>query len=196
MTKILKISDNNVISEAVRVLESGGVILYPTDTVYGLGADATNPKAIEKVFLIKKRSPSQPISIVVSNKSEISKWAKETKLSKKLAEKFLPGPLTLVLEHKNNLPENLIAGKETIGIRIPDNNFCLNLAKKFGKPFTTTSANISGKKTDTTIYSSIQKLSGIDLAIDAGELSGEASTVVDARGNETLILREGEIVKF
>ena len=129
------------LAEAIR---EGAVIAYPTDTCFGFGANALDEKAIEKVYKIKGRDFKKPLSIIVSSLSMAKKFAKINERKKTYFKKYLPGAYTLIFE-KKNLPEILTGGKETIGIRIPDFLFTRLLAKELKIPFTTTSANISGK---------------------------------------------------
>src|SRR5262249_40502109 len=129
--------------KAAEVLARGGIVVYPTDTVYGLGVDAENHEALERLKELKGRDKKRPISVIVSSVEEIEQYATLTDEAKALAEKFLPGPLTLVLTAKDTLAET-IGLNGAIGVRIPNNAFCQALAKAFGKPYTTTSANLTG----------------------------------------------------
>ncbi len=131
------------ISDAVKILKKGGVVIYPTETCYGLGADATNRKAIEKIYKIKGREKGNPVTIIVSSLAMAKKYCIIDKRAEILAKKFMPGPLTLVVK-KKRLPDNLC--KDTIGFRIPGHPVALALAKKLGRPVTATSANMSGQK--------------------------------------------------
>lgn len=191
MVKIISIKKPEAVKMAKEILRSSGIILYPTDTVYGLGADATNAEAIKKIFSIKNRKSSSPISIVLDSIEKIGDYAIENPLAFKIAGKFLPGPLTLILKKKNNLPEILTGGSEKIGVRIPDHKFCLELARMFGKPFTTTSANISGNPVKKSVQEILTDLPNIDLVIDGGLLPDMASTVVDVTGEKPIVVREG-----
>lgn len=181
--KILKTSNENfnkeVIKEAVEVLGNGGVVLYPTDTVYGLGANIFNKKAVKKIYEIKHRSPVKPLSILVSNKQAISHVANLSFRDKKYIQQYLPGPYTLILEKTKIVPRYLTSGLSKVGVRIPDNGIARNLAKIF--PITTTSANISDKNVLSRPEDIINQLGcEVDLVIDVGELnSGNASTIID-----------------
>lgn len=173
--------------KAIEILEDGGIILYPTDTLYALGVDARNPEAIQKLFDLKKRSPEKSFSITLSSIEEIGRYAHETPLSKELAEKYLPGPLTLVLQKKDSLANNLTADN-TVAIRVPDHPF----TKQLTFPITATSANISGEETFHTPETILETFS-VDFVVDGGELSASPSTIVDARGGEPIVLRQGSI---
>lgn len=131
-------------ARAAQILASGGVILYPTDTLYGLGADALSDEAVAKIKRIKGRNEQKPIHAVVADMAMAERYAGVNNVARSLAQKFLPGPLTLILKKKEGIETGIARDMSTFGIRIPDNVFCLDLAREFGKPFTTTSANASG----------------------------------------------------
>ncbi len=182
----------------VHILRSGGVLLYPTDTLYGLGVDALNVEALKKLRALKGREEGKPISIIVSDIDMASRYAEVTPLARLLSEKFLPGKLTLVLTAKSALPEELTAGTGTVGIRIPNHVLCLNLARELDRPFTATSANVSDLEPKNNVPEILvqfgDKASLIERVIDSGELlESLPSTVVDARGEKPIILRIGAI---
>lgn len=184
-------------TKAAAVLRSGGVVLYPTDTLYGLGADAFSDESVAKVYTIKARDEKKPIHCVVADLEAAGEFAEVNDVARKLAEKFLPGPLTLILKKRTKVDSGIAKGIETIGIRIPKNDFCLALAKKSG-PYTTTSANVAGAEDRRDVPAILaqlgEKASLIDLVIDAGELPEQKpSTVVDVSSGEIKILREGAI---
>lgn len=175
------------------------IALYPTDTLYGLGVDATNSEMIQKLKDLKGRGDEKHISIAVSGIEMLERYAEITPLAEKLIEKFLPGKLTIVLKPKD-LPLELGTEGVEVGVRIPAHEKTLELIRKFGKPITATSANISGmpvEKTPEKILKQLgNKASEITQIIDEEELSpSEPSTVVDARGEEPIIIREGAISK-
>ncbi len=182
----------------VQILEQGGVILYPTDTLYGLGVDALNREALKKLRTLKGREEGKAISIVVADMTMAEEYAEVTPLAAKLAEAFLPGKLTLILNAKDTLPGELTAGTGTIGIRIPNHVLCLNLARELGRPFTATSANVSDMESKHSVPEILAQFGSsapfIDRVIDAGTLlESLPSTVVDARSEFPHILREGAI---
>jgi L-threonylcarbamoyladenylate synthase len=183
--------------KAARILSKGGVVLFPTDTVYGLAADATNSKALAKLREIKGREKKKPISVIVPDIASIRTYAVMDGVAQSLAERFLPGAITLVLLATPRIPEELtLAGK--VGIRIPDDAFCLALAKAFGKPYTATSANRSGRETPSSVREAILQFGhhahDIDLVIDAGPHDGKKpSTVVTTVDGAPYVLREGAI---
>lgn len=182
------------------ILNGGGILLYPTDTLYGLGVDALNVEALKKLRTLKGREEGKPISIVVADMKMAEEYAEVTPLALQLAEAFLPGKLTLILNAKGSLPIELTAGTGTVGVRIPNHILCLNLARELGRPYTATSANVSdmdSKNTVSGILAQFEARAGmIDRAIDVGELlESLPSTVVDARGETSHIVRVGAISK-
>ncbi|MES2014776.1 MAG: L-threonylcarbamoyladenylate synthase [Patescibacteria group bacterium] len=184
----------------VDILNTGGILLYPTDTLYGLGVDALNVEALKKLRTLKGRDEGKPISVVVADITMAEEYAELTPLAKKLAENFLPGKLTLILNAKETLPKELTAGTGTIGIRIPNHLLCLNIAREFGRPYTATSANVSGMNPKHSVPEILAQFGAeahmIGRAIDVGELlESLPSTVVDARGDVPRVLREGVISK-
>lgn len=173
------------------------IVLYPTDTLYGLGVDATNPKAIARLKELKGRDERKHISIAVSDVGMMREYAEVTPLAEKLLHTFLPGKLTIIIKPKN-LPHELGVGTGEIGVRIPNHPEALNLIKELGRPITATSANVSGMEPEGTPEKILrqfgEKAQMITNVIDAGELPpSEPSTVVDARGATPIIIREGAI---
>lgn len=133
------------LDKAVEVLQSGGTILYPTDTIWGLGCDATNAKAVSKLYKIKFRKESKTLIILAENVEMIKKYVQKVpEIAIEMIQTY-KGSLTIIYKNARNLPKNLIPDDGTIAIRIPSNNFCLELLHKFGKPITSTSANFSGE---------------------------------------------------
>ncbi len=198
--EILRLSDtplSDAVARAAAVLRDGGIVLYPTDTLYGLAADVTSEDAVRRLRLLKDRDVANLFSMIVPDMATLSEYAHTTPLSVTIAERYLPGPLTLVLASRSPLPTNT-SHDGTIALRIPDHPFCLALARAFDKPYTATSANISGLPTHARIPDICtqfgDRASRIDLAIDAGELPpSPPSTIVDARGEEPIILRAGAL---
>ncbi len=186
------------VAKAAEVLRAGGVILYPTDTLYGLGADALSDKAFEKICMIKDRDERRPIHAVFADMTMAGVYAEISHSGRRLAEVFFPGPLTLVFKKRDSVTTGIGHNLSTIGVRIPKSDFCLALAREFGKPYTTTSANTSGVESQSTLDGIIEQLGDnarhIDLAIDGGSLpSYTRSTVVDVREQEPYVLRDGAI---
>jgi len=182
------------IDNAALVIKSGGLVAYPTETVYGLGADPFNRIAVLKVFGVKNRDMNKPLSVAVCSIEQMAKLAFTNKMSRKLYENFLPGPITMVMRKKALLPKEINSGSGKIGIRVPDNEIALELIKRAG-PITATSANISGEN-ETTSPSDVKKQIGdkIDMVIRGGITKGGIpSTVVDVTGEFPIILREGPV---
>lgn len=176
------------------------IVLFPTDTIYGLGVDATDAEAVLQLQKLKGRDEKKPISIVVTDMAMAEEYVIVTPLAKRLAEKFLPGKLTLVLDVKGTLPLGITAGTGTVGIRVPNHPVPLRLVHELGRPISATSANVADMPTETTpekILSQFAERSHmITDIIDEGALPESApSTVVDARGDTALVLREGAILK-
>jgi tRNA threonylcarbamoyl adenosine modification protein (Sua5/YciO/YrdC/YwlC family) len=172
-----KTDEKKIISEAVSVLKRGGLIVYPTDTIYGIGADITNKRAVRKIFEIKNRPFFSPLSILCANAKMASKY---TKLSP-LAKKKLPGKFTFILPITEDANLNtMCAIRGNVGIRIPK-HWCTKISNALEKPITTTSANVS-RGQDLTTIEVIRKTfkSQIDLYIDQGELLGKPSTIYSA----------------
>lgn len=198
--KIIRLTEDNIdeiVTEAANILRAGGVLLYPTDTLYGLGADAFSDEAVAKIYAIKGRQENKPIHCIVSDLEAAAQFADVNDAALALSERFLPGALTLVLKKRSEAVSGIAKNILTIGIRIPDNDLCLRLASAFG-PYTTTSANISGIRNERSVEAILAQLgeraSMIDLVIDAGELpERKPSTVVDVSSGATEILREGAI---
>lgn len=196
--KIIKY-DKNSVKIAIEILSSGGLVVYPTETVYGIGADATNPKAIKKLTEYKNRPFGKPYSIAVTDEKMAEKYAVLNKTARNLYKEFLPGPLTVVSKGKHVLASGVESEDGTLGIRISDYKLVSDIVKGFGKPITSTSANASYKKRPYKVSDILEKInkkqkSLVDLIIDAGELpKNDPSTVVDTTLDDKVTLRQGEI---
>lgn len=188
-TKIDEI-DEEIISEAVKVLADGGVILYPTDTVYGLGANIFDNKAVKKVFEIKRRNLLKPLSILVRDVETISLVAKVSRDQKEILNNFLPGPYTFILNKRKIVPRAITGGSTHVGVRVPDNQLACSLSKIF--PITTTSANLSDEEVLPTPEEILEQLErDVDLVIDVGRLnSKKASSVIDLTTPNPRIIRK------
>lgn len=183
---------------AIKALQSGGVVLYPTDTIYGLGVDARNTEAVEKLLSLKQRVPEKGISVLVPFVDDIYRYIDILTNGEKIVEHFLPGPLTVIGKTKVDFSDVITGGTGNIAIRVPDNDVCRVLAEGVGGPLTATSANVSGEEPGTTIQDILDQFGAradeIDVAIDAGPVAGTTpSTVVDVSTEEMKILREGAI---
>ena len=180
----------DLIDRAVQVLRQDGLVVYPTETIYGLGADALSDEAILKVYEAKGRLLSKPMSIAVSSEEMICWVARVDDLAAEFIGRFLPGPVTVILPAKKVIPEMLTVGLEHIGIRFPDHPLALQLIDRFDAPITATSANISGGKDPVTPE---ECRAPHDLLIDGGRLPGTPSTVVDLTSME--IIRPGAMLQ-
>ena len=182
--------DDEIIHEAINVLADGGVILYPTDTVYGLGANIFNNKAVRRVFEIKNRSFIKPLSILVSDIESINLVAKMSLSQRKTIEDYLPGPYTFILNKKNIVPRYVTGGLKNVGVRVPDNEIACRLASIF--PITTTSANLSDDEVLSNPKEILEQLDcEVDLVIDIGDLSSSSpSSIIDLTGFEAKIIRD------
>ncbi len=183
-----------VVDYAVDIVKDGGIIVAPTDTVYGIIADPLNKKAVEKVFKVKKRSSDKPLPILLGESHHAFLLVKPTQRFWKLALKFWPGPLTIVEKPVEGLPKHL-AVWGNIGVRLPHCPLIREIARRVGGLLIGTSANKSGMAPPTTAYEAHAQLgNSIDLYIDGGpSLTREPSTVVDVTGREPVVLREGMI---
>lgn len=178
------------------VICTGGVIAYPTDTVYGLGADPKNAGAVRKLFGIKGRQADQPILLLIKDASEVRDWASEVNpAAERLMKKFWPGPLTLVFKAKPNVMAELTGGTGTIGLRVPGNVLTRQLLAALGTALTGTSANISGRPSPRTAQEASEVIGGmVDLVLDGGRAEGgNPSTVVDVSTERPKVIREGAI---
>ncbi len=186
-----------IIKLATEILKSGGLVIYPTDTAYGLGANALNEEAIRKMYGAKGRDFSKPTHVVVRDWAMLKTIAEENPEAKILFESFLPGPLTIILKKKPILPALLTANLSTIGVRIPNSSITKALSREVDFPYTTSSANLSGGKTPYTAEEAIEQIGQyVDLVLDGGELPRVSpSTIVDTTCTPLRILREGPINK-
>jgi L-threonylcarbamoyladenylate synthase len=192
--KVLKTSidkvDEDIISQAVNVLADGGVILYPTDTVYGLGANIFDNSAVRRVFEIKNRSFLKPLSILVSDVETIDLVARVSLGQKNTINSYLPGPYTFILNKQKIVPRYVSSGLASVGVRVPDCELACRLASIF--PITTTSANLSDDEVLSNPKEILEQLDcEVDLVIDVGDLnSGKSSTIVDLTAFKPKIIRK------
>ena len=188
--------DPGIIAAAAAVVKSGAVICFPTTGLYGLGADATNPDAVKRVFEIKQRQPDRPVLVLVNSVDQLKDLVvRVTPVGQDLMTRFWPGKLTLVFEADRSVPDALTAGTGKIGIRLPGHPVARALVSELNCPLTGTSANISGKPGCHRISDLSESItSNVAMVIDSGVLEGGAgSTVVDVSSGEPVVLREGFI---
>ncbi|MBX9138170.1 MULTISPECIES: L-threonylcarbamoyladenylate synthase [unclassified Clostridium] len=198
-TKVAIIKDINkdikFIEEAARVIKSGGIVAFPTETVYGLGANALEEEAVKKIFIAKGRPQDNPLIVHVCSKDISNLVKKVPKVAQELINKFWPGPLTIILEKKDIIPNMTSADLDTIGIRMPNSEIALKLIELSDRPIAAPSANISGRPSPTEVERCIDDLDGRVDYIIGGESSdiGVESTIIDCTVNPPLILRPGGI---
>jgi len=185
--------EKNTISNAIVALKAGNLIVYPTDTLYALGADIFNDGSVTKVFTVKKRPFSNPLSVAVADFEAISKIAYTNEFVKQVVERFLPGSLTIILRKKESVSRLVTGGLDNIAVRIPDNKIALKLLSAFG-PLIVTSANVHGKKTPYVIKDiMMQFTTDILVYLDDGRLDAKPSTIVDLTLEKPRIVRKGSI---
>lgn len=192
-------SDREVVFQRVKkVINDGGVIVFPTDTFYALGANPFNPEAIRRIFDIKGRESNKPIPAVVGSYKDLCRLTGIATLPpvvKRLAEKFWPGPLTIIFPASKDLPQELTAGRKTVACRIPALTYTLDLLAFLGVPLTSTSANISGVSEPVSLKSIPAGLiRKVDLLLDHGDCPGGLpSTIIELREKRPVLIREGKI---
>jgi len=185
-----------VIREAAAVLKRGGLVAFPTETVYGLGADASNPAAVERIYEVKGRPASHPVIVHIGDAGQLERWAREVpEAARKLAARFWPGPLTLVLKRAPGVGDNLTGGEDTIGLRLPGHPVALELLRQFGGGIAAPSANKFGRISPTTAEHVSDDLGDeVDLILDGGPCEiGIESTIVDLSRDRPVLLRPGRI---
>jgi len=188
--------DCQSIERAGEIIREGGLVAFPTETVYGLAADVFNKQAVARVFEVKGRPANNPLPVQIASKDDLPRLVSEIPpVAKRLMEKFWPGPLTLVLQASPEMPELVTAGTGKIGIRMPDHPVALALIRAGGTPIVAPSANISGQPPPTTAQEVLEYLDGkIELILDVGPTRLKvSSTVVDITQTPPRILREGSI---
>lgn len=199
MSKYLNLEKNPKyinLKEPAQIIQEGGIVIFPTETVYGIGVNGLNETAIKKLYEVKQRPINKPISLLVNSIEMIEKVAKDiTEIEYDLIKRFLPGPLTIVLKKKDIVPDIVTAGFDTIGIRMPENEIALKLIEYAGVPIATPSANISGRPSGTNLKAIMKDFNDkVDYFIDGGiSKIGVASTIVQVVNDNPYILRKGKI---
>ena len=185
------------LEEVKNVLKEGGIVAFPTDTVYGLACDCFNKKAIEKLYQIKERPAYKPINVLTNSVEKMYKVVEGINNKElELISKYMPGDLTLILNKNNKVPSILTAGIDTIGVRIPDNKIALKILENFKNPLAVTSANKSGKESSLEVADFIDIFNNqIDIIIDGGKTPiGVSSTIAKVKEDKIKILRQGNLV--
>ncbi len=193
---LIKINPQNpqlrLINKVVQVLKRDGVVVYPTDTNYGIGCDIMNKKAIERIYQLKQRDKSKPFSFICSGLNNISLYAKVSNYAYKTMRRLLPGPYTFILEGSRLVPKIMLTKRKTAGIRVPKNNICLALVEQLGNPIITTSATMPDGSVlnDASLIHDVFK-HRIDVVIDGDIVPGKPSSVISLINDEPEVLREG-----
>ncbi len=186
--------NQRVLDKAVNILKNGGLIIYPTDTVYGLGCDITQKAAIKRIYKVKGMEKQKPLSFVCADIKDISKYAKISTVNYRDLRKYLPGPYTFILPGTREVPKALLSRQKTVGIRIPDHPLTLAIVEALGNPIISTSVNIFAKNfaSDPQEFSEYYE-SQVDLILDSGPTWAELSSVIDMTDDEQIVvIREGQ----
>ena len=181
------------IEKVVGILITGGVIVYPTDTIYGVGCDASDLDAVKKIYSLKGRDDNKPMSFICSDLGQIQQLADLTQTQFEILERNLPGAFTFILNASSSCPKHLQSENQTVGIRIPDHPLCSALVKQLEQPIITTSINQAGQPALSNPQE-IETIFGdrIDLILDAGKIENTASTIIDLTQDSPTIIREGK----
>jgi len=182
-----------LVKRVIEVLEKGGVIGYPTDTIYGIGCDLFNKEAIEKIYRLKKHNRNKPLSFICSNLKDISRYAYVSNYAYKTMRRLLPGAYTFILEATKVVPKMVMTKQKTVGIRVPDNPICLTLVKELGHPIISTSVY----RPDEELYSDPREIDerfgkSLDLVIDGGIIVAEHSSIIDLTDETPRVIRRGK----
>ncbi|MHB0976667.1 MAG: L-threonylcarbamoyladenylate synthase [Candidatus Aquicultorales bacterium] len=188
--------DPAVIREVAGMIKRGLVVALPTDTVYGVAADVFNRAAVDSIYEVKGRPPKMPLPVLIADPSDLGEIAAEIpEAARLLADRFWPGPLTIILPKADRVPDAVTAGGQTVGVRCPDNRVARAVIREVGVPLATTSANVSGEPPPTDADGVLAQLGGrLPLVLDAGPSPiGVASTIVDLTKHPAEVIREGSI---
>ncbi len=201
MEKYLNINssiDYQKLRYSAEIIKNGGIVVFPTETVYGIGTNGLDKEAVERLYKIKERPLNKPISLLVSDYEMIEKVVKDiNELEYKIMKKFFPGPLTMILNKKDIVPDIVTSGGSTVGIRMPEEEITRKLIEYAGVPIAAPSANISGKASGIDLQEIVKEFGDkVDYYIDGGKSKiGIGSTIVKVENNSIKILREGSISK-
>ncbi|MDY0291452.1 MAG: L-threonylcarbamoyladenylate synthase [Desulfuromonadaceae bacterium] len=181
-----------LLDRVVECLRNGGIIVYPTDTTYGMGCDIYNKKGIERIYQIKQRDKRKPFSFICPDLATIASYANVSNNAFKIMKRHLPGPYTFVLEATREVPDLLVTKQRTVGVRMPDNNIAMEIVRQLGHPLVTTSANITQQQTyeDPSLIED-ELGSQLDMVVDGGKIIGEPSSVISLINEEIEVLRHG-----
>jgi len=188
---LLSINPDNpqkrLIDKVVQVLDQGGLIIYPTDTFYGIGCDLFQKKSIQRIYHLKRRPLTKPFSFVCANLKDISLYAQVSNHAYRIMKRSLPGPYTFILEGTRLVPKLMLTRRRTVGIRVPNNKICLSIVKNLGRPIISTSVPLDEPSVIHDTYSS-----SVEMVIDGGVISYEPSTVVSLIDDKAEVIREGK----
>jgi tRNA threonylcarbamoyl adenosine modification protein (Sua5/YciO/YrdC/YwlC family) len=195
--RILQINPINpqqrLIDQVVVALKQGAVIAYPTDTMYGIGCDIFNQKAVKRIYQIKKRDKSKPFSFICSSLKDVSQYCFLSNSAYRLMKKCLPGPYTFVLPAMKIVPKIMLSKQKTVGIRVPENNICQQIVNTLGNPILTTSATLEEDSYLSEAFEVEERLGNmIDLIIDGEPITPAPSSVISLIGEEALVIRAGK----
>ncbi len=188
-----------LIRKAAEILRDGGIVIYPTDTAYGLGCDLFNKRGIEKIYRIKRRSEKQPFSFVCADLKDISRYARVSDYAYKTMKRLLPGPYTFILEASRLVPKIILPKRQTTGIRVPDNRICLALVGELGQPVISTSVKDDDGELMTDPAEMERKFRHcVDLVIDGGIQASGQSSVINLVDDRTEVIRigKGDVAAF
>ncbi len=180
------------VAKAVETFRKGGVVVYPTDTVYGMGCDLLNKKALEQVYHIKQLPRQKPLSIICADLTQVAEYAQVSNAAFKLLKRLLPGPYTFILQATKLVPKVMLSKQHTVGIRVPDHPVCLDLVRGLGNPIVNTSASSQLDEVVSDPEVIEREFHLVDLMLTEGWLESDPSTVIDLTGDEPVILREGK----
>lgn len=195
--KILQINPHNpqqrLIDQVVASLRQGGIIAYPTDTMYGIGCDIFNQKAVKRIYQIKRRDKDKPFSFICSNLKDVSQYCYLSNSAYRLMKKCLPGPYTFVLQAMKIVPKIMMSKQKTVGIRVPENKICQQIVESLGNPILTTSATLEEDIYLSEAFEVEERLGNqIDIIIDGEPITPAPSSVISLIGEEVVIIRVGK----
>lgn len=201
MTKIYNWKNKIIpeeLNDCVTTIKNGGIVIFPTETVYGIGTNAFCEQSVKKIYDIKNRPDEKAVSILLNSIEQIENYAIiNNENERKIIQNFMPGPITIILERKKGILDHVATGKNTIGIRIPNNNIILSILEKLDLPIVAPSANISGQLSGVVLEDIIEDFKNkVDICIDGGKcVISESSTIVQVIDGKVEIIRQGKITK-
>ena len=195
MSNLIPANTPGVVQEAARLLGAGELVIFPTDTVYGIGAAASNESAIRRLYAVKGRSTNKPLPLLIADAASAAWIADVTPAARALSARFWPGPLTIVMHKSEDFRSLALAKQQTIALRVPDNSVIRDIIHTLGEPVTGTSANRSGNRSPSSAAEAAFQLGGmVSMVIDDGKLpGGQESTVIDITTDPPVVLRDGPV---